>query len=67
MKIGDLVKPSEEIRKLWGDSKTAHWPKSGVIVDVMTDKDYPAFEVLWDNGQVEDEPTCDIEVISENG
>jgi hypothetical protein len=59
--IGDLVKPSDEICKLWGD--TSNWPKSGVIVSVAAGKDYPAFEVLWDHGRVEEEPDCDIEVM----
>ena len=64
MKVGDLVKPSKELHKLWGD--TSGWPKSGVIVGFFDGPDYSAFEVLWDHGGVEEEPTCDIEVIDES-
>ena len=63
MKVGDLVKPSTELHKLWDD--TSDWPESGVIVNVVTGKDYPAFEVLWDHGRIEEEPTCDVEVVDE--
>ncbi len=68
MKIGDLVRVTEDVRKEWNDPDYS-WPDSGVIVRNHHPKRRPdtsqVFDVLWDTGEVEELYVTDLEVIAE--
>lgn len=68
MKVGDLVRVTEDVRKEWNDPDH-QWPDSGVIVRNHHPKRRPdtsqVFDVLWDTGEVEGMYSTDLEVIAE--